>query len=96
VTPDAASGSLTIEVSVSGLQAMSSHVSHVHLGSCEQPGPILFALSQVVADQQGNAVAKSVVQKAYPPAGQHWYVVVHQGPDMQGANAAYLMCGDLA
>ena len=96
VTPDAATGNLTIEVAVTGLQAASSHVSHMHLGSCEQPGPILFALSQVVADGQGNADAKTVVKRAYPPTNQQWYVVVHQGPDMQGANAAYLMCGDLA
>ncbi len=31
----------------------------------------------------------------YPPASGTWYVVVHAGPDMQGTNATYLLCGNL-
>ena len=30
-----------------------------------------------------------------PSASGHWYVVVHAGPDVQGTNATYLMCGNL-
>jgi CHRD domain len=89
------SGTFTLELHISGLAADSSHVSHVHVGSCEQPGNILFALNQVVADGTGVAVTRSEVHASYPPASGHWYVVVHAGPDMQGSNAAYLLCGNL-
>lgn len=93
VTPGATS--TTIELVITALTADSSHVSHVHSGSCQQPGGIIFALNQVVADGTGAADARTTIQAQYPPAAEHWYVVVHAGPDMQGPNAAYLMCGNL-
>ncbi len=87
--------STTIELIITGLAANSTHVSHVHSGSCQQPGGILYALNQVVADGTGAADARTTIQAKYPPATGHWYVVVHAGPDMQGSNATYLMCGNL-
>jgi CHRD domain len=95
VTVTAVSGSVTIALTVSGLPANSSHVSHVHLGSCEQKGGIAFALNQVVADGQGTAHATTTVSQTYPPTNGTWYVVVHAGPDMQATNATYLLCGNL-
>ena len=93
VTPEATQVSL--ELKITGLQASSSHVSHIHIGSCEQRGGIAFALNQVVADGQGVADVKTTLNQHYPPASGHWYVVVHAGPDMQGTNSNYLLCGDL-
>ena len=89
------SGVFTVELQITGLQAGSSHVSHVHVGSCKAPGAIKFALNQVVADGTGAADTRSQVPASFPPASGHWYVVVHQGPDMQGSNAAYMLCGNL-
>ena len=88
-------GFFTVELQISGLQAGSSHVSHVHVGSCKAPGTIKFALNQVVADGTGAADTRSQVPASFPPATGHWYVVVHEGPDMQGSNAAYMLCGNL-
>jgi hypothetical protein len=87
--------STTIELMITGLAANSSHISHVHSGSCQQPGGILYALNQVIADGTGAADTPTTIQVKYPPASGHWYVVVHSGPDMQGSNAVYLMCGNL-
>src|SRR3982750_3695080 len=42
-------GTFTVELQVTGLAADSSHVSHVHAGSCKAPGAIRFALNQVIA-----------------------------------------------
>ncbi len=89
------SNTMTIEVVITGLAPDSAHVSHVHTGSCQKQGGIIFALNQVIADGTGAADTKSTVQAHYPPASGHWYVVVHAGPDMQGANANYLLCGNL-
>jgi len=88
-------GSTSIEVKVTGLQPNSSHVSHVHAGSCQSRGGIARALMLVVANGQGEADAKSTLNDTFPPTGGTWYVVVHSGPDMQGSNALYLLCGNL-
>jgi len=85
----------TIEVKITGLQATSQHVSHIHIGGCQERGSIAFALNPVIADGQGSADTRSTITEKYPPPSGHWYVVVHAGPDMQGSNANYLLCGDL-
>jgi hypothetical protein len=88
-------GSMTIELKITGLQTNSSHVSHIHVGSCAARGGIKFALNQIVADGLGDAHIKTTLKAAYPPATGTWYVVVHAGPDMQGTNSKYLLCGNL-
>jgi hypothetical protein len=85
----------SVELKITGLQASSSHVSHIHLGSCTGRGGIAFALNQVIADGQGNADTKTTLNISYPPPGPKWYAVVHSGPDMQGSNSKYLLCGNL-
>ena len=88
-------GSVTIELKITGLQTNSNHISHVHVGSCTARGGIKFALNQVVADGQGDAHIKTTFKAIYPPTSGTWYVVVHSGPDMQGTNSKYLLCGNL-
>ena len=87
--------SLTVELKVTGLQAASIHVSHIHIGTCTARGGIVRALNPVIADSQGGADTKSTVNLKYPPATGHVYVVVHVGPDMVGTNSKYLLCGNL-
>jgi Cu/Zn superoxide dismutase len=88
-------GTVTLELAISGLQPNSKHVSHIHLGSCQQRGSIAIGLNEVTADAQGKADTKTTISATYPPATGTWYVVVHAGPDMQGTNATYLLCGNL-
>jgi len=87
--------SLTVELKVTGLQAASIHVSHIHIGTCTARGGIVRALNPVIADSQGGADTKSTVNLKYPPTSGHLYVVVHVGPDMVGTNSKYLLCGNL-
>ena len=95
VTLFAGAASTIIEIKLSGLATNSSHVSHIHIGSCQQRGGIAFALNQVIADGQGLADTRTTLNQKYPPTSGHWYVVVHAGPDMQGSSASYLLCGNL-
>ena len=95
ITVFAGQSSTTIELRLSGLVPASSHVSHVHVGSCKARGAVKFALNQVIADGQGEADVRTTLNEKYPPATDHWYVVVHAGPDMQGSNSKYLLCGNL-
>ena len=91
-----ASGSFTVSIQLHGMVASSSHVSHVHVGSCAKPGNIAYALLQVVADAKGNATATSTVGEYYSMPATGWYVNVHEGEDL--TEAEYLpsiSCGDL-
>ena len=95
ITVTAGARTTSVELKITGLQANTSHVSHIHVGSCQVRGGIAFALNQVVADGQGVADTRTTLDIKYPPASGRWYVVVHAGPDMQGASASYLLCGNL-
>jgi CHRD domain-containing protein len=87
--------SFTVELRITGLQSMSVHISHIHIGGCSNHGNIKYALAPVKADDQGAADTKTTVTASYPPKSGSWYVVVHVGPDMVTTNARYLLCGNL-
>jgi hypothetical protein len=95
ITVTAGADTLTVELKIAGLQPKSSHVNHIHIGTCTARGGIKFALNQAIADGQGDADIKTTVKGMYPPTTGKWYVVVHAGPDMNGTNAKYLLCGNL-
>jgi hypothetical protein len=95
ITVTAGPKTTTIELKITGLSASSSHITHVHLGSCAGRGGIAYALNQVVADGQGVSDTKTTFNATYPPTGPKWYVVVHAGPNMQGDNSKYLLCGNV-
>jgi hypothetical protein len=89
-------GSFTVSIQLRGIKASTSHVSHVHIGSCAKPGGVAYALLEVVADAQGNATATSTVAEYYSMPATGWYVNVHEGADL--SEAEYLpsiSCGDL-
>jgi hypothetical protein len=95
ITATTGPDTLTVELKIAGLLPKSSHVNHIHIGTCAARGGIKYALNQVVADGQGDADIKTTVKATYPPTSGKWYVVVHAGPDMNGTNSKYLLCGNL-
>ena len=91
-----ASGSFTVTIKLTGMPANSSHISHVHTGSCAKPGGIAYALSQVIADSSGAATVTSTVPVEFLIPAGGWYVNVHHGPDFTApANGPSISCGDL-
>jgi hypothetical protein len=89
-------GAFRVSIQLTGLVPNSSHVSHVHLGSCAAQGKIAYALLQVVADSAGHATATSTVAEDYALARTGWYVNVHLGEDLsEAAYASSISCGDL-
>jgi CHRD domain len=89
-------GSFTVSIQIHGLQPISSHVSHVHIGSCAKQGNVAYALLQVIADSSGNATATTTVSEYYSMPATGWYVNVHAGPDFtEAAYAPSISCGDL-
>jgi len=90
------SGSFIVSIQIKGMVPNSSHVSHVHIGSCAKPANVAYALLQVVADSSGNATATTTVGEYFSMSQQGWYVNVHTGPDFSEAEyAPSLSCGDL-
>jgi hypothetical protein len=88
--------SFTVTIKLAGLAPNSSHVSHLHAGSCAAPGGIAFALHQVVSDATGAATIASTIPTSYVVPSSGWYVNVHHGPDFSApANAPSDSCGDL-
>ena len=47
-------GSFVVSIQVHGMKPNSSHVSHVHVGTCAKPGGVAYALLEVVADAAGD------------------------------------------
>jgi hypothetical protein len=89
-------GSFTVTIKLSGLAPLSSHASHVHIGSCASPGGIAYALLQVVADSHGQATATTRVAEDYSLPRTGWYVNVHLGPNLDESEyAPSVSCGDL-
>jgi hypothetical protein len=89
-------GSFVVTIKVTGLEAGSSHISHVHTGACAKPGGIAYALQQVIADSTGAATITSTVPADYAVPAGGWYVNVHHGPDFSlPANGPSISCGDL-
>ena len=78
------------------MEPNSSHVSHVHVGTCAKPGGIAYALLQVVADASGKATATSTVAEYYSMPATGWYVNVHEGENLTEAEyVPSISCGDL-
>lgn len=89
-------GSFTVTIRLTGMTPNSSHVSHVHTGSCAKSGAIAYALQQVIADSSGAATVTSTVNVDYSVPAGGWYVNVHHGPDLTvPANGPSISCGDL-
>jgi hypothetical protein len=89
-------GAFKVSIQLHGMVPNSSHVSHVHVGTCANQGSIAYALLEVVADSSGNATATSTVADSYSSARTGWYVNVHSGPDMTETEyVASVSCGDL-
>jgi hypothetical protein len=88
---------ITVTLSLHGLAPNTTHMAHIHIGTCAAQGPVLFALRPVVADAQGNAMTVTrITDHTLPPA--QWYINVHEAGTMaammtpEGFNP--IACGD--
>jgi CHRD domain len=71
---------LSVTVHATGITP-GPHAAHIHLGSCQSQGPVLYMLRDLVADRHGT-IRRAVrvftnVTKPIPARG--WYLNIHQG-----------------
>jgi hypothetical protein len=80
LTYDPVAQTLTITVSATGLTP-GAHAAHIHVGSCQNQGGVLYMIPDLTASQSGSITgAKRVltgVSAPIPAAG--WYLNLHQG-----------------
>jgi hypothetical protein len=95
---------LTVTVRASGLTP-GPHAAHIHLGSCESQGPVLYMLKDLVANRRGQIThAVRVFTHVTTPVPAHgWYLNIHQGNSRDilsnGQPTIYfrpLLCADIA
>ncbi len=72
-----ASGKLTVKISMSGLTPNSTHIAHIHKGSCEAQGAVLYPLTSVAADASGKGTSTTLVSNLPSIPAKGWYVNVH-------------------
>jgi hypothetical protein len=103
LTYDPSAKTLTVAARATGLVAGSAHAVHVHSGSCDAQGKVLYHLNDLVAKSDGVAETTTVipnVDQAPPTSG--WYVNVHLGSGDQiekdGKPTLYfapILCGNV-
>lgn len=80
---DAGTGTTSVVVRVEGLQPGTTHIAHLHRGTCAalQPGLIIHDLGPLVANVRGIAVDRTVIEgSTVGLADCDWWVAVHEGP----------------
>lgn len=90
-------GVLQVQVMVSGLAPNSVHPEHIHAGTCDAGGGVVFPLNDLTAGTDGTATSTTTING--PPwlaiLSRGWFINVHQGPTMSGGGATPISCGDV-
>ena len=73
---------LTVKLTLTGLQPGTSHAAHIHAGSCESQGAVVHSLNKVVADSSGNYNGTTTIKNVSSLPGSGWYVNVHYSTDL--------------
>jgi plastocyanin len=86
---------MKVLVNVSGLTPNTSHPIHIHLGTCDYNGPILYYLNTLVADSKGYASSTTIITNVTMLPNVGWYINIHQGPTLSGSGANPIACGNV-
>lgn len=93
---DAGTGGTAVVVRVEGLRPGTTHIAHIHRGSCTalQPGLIIADLGPLVANAHGIAVDRTVIDDSTAGlADCDWWVAVHEGPANASPQTAAIAVG---
>jgi hypothetical protein len=80
ITYDSAAQTLTVTVTAYGLNP-GPHAAHIHLGSCQNQGPVMYMLADFTADARGDIIdqTRTVNGVTSVPGPGNWYLNLHQG-----------------
>ncbi len=87
---------LTVTLVLSGLQPDSTHAAHIHAGSCQSQGAVVYPLDVVKADSSGNASETTTIPNVKTIAASGWYINVHQSTNLSAQTGFDpIACGDV-
>ena len=76
---DQATDKLTVHVSAHGLTP-GKHAAHIHAGSCQRQGDVLYMLPDLIAGANGSVnQTVTITDGATAPPATGWYLNIHQG-----------------
>ena len=80
VAYDPSAQTITVTLNATGLTP-GAHAAHIHSGSCQAQGAVLYMLMDFQADSSGNIVneTRTVTGVTSMPAAGTWYLNLHQG-----------------
>ena len=91
---DMGSGKIKVDVTFKGYAPNSEHAGHIHSGSCEQNGPVVYPLTSVKADANGNATSSTEVAAPFSEVTNgKYYVNFHVALNPPGGG---ITCGNIA
>lgn len=77
---DREANTLSVRVNATGLQPNTRHALHIHSGSCQVQGPVVYSIPDLVAGPGGSATSMITIRRVMSPTlSQGWYVNVHEG-----------------
>jgi hypothetical protein len=92
-------GKLTVKVTLSGLVPNSTHIVHLHDGTCVAQGAVHTALDPIVADASGYGTSTTTIDSV-DSIPSNVYVNVHFGGTMEELSTQTgndpIACGDVA
>jgi hypothetical protein len=92
--------SLTVKIFLFRLAPNSTHMAHIHSGSCENQGPVVHKLNAVHADAVGFGTSTTTVSDVSSIPDTGWYVNVHRGATMDalGDQTGFdpIACGNIS
>lgn len=73
---------LLVTITMTGLEPTSVHKAHIHSGSCQSQGGVVYPLTDVTADTAGNATSTTTIANVSSIPTSGWYVNVHRGVNL--------------
>jgi len=102
VTYDRAAQTLTVDISARGFVPGSTHAAHIHQGTCQAQGSVVYMLPDLVADASGNIHVTRTLTGVTTPPTSGWYLNIHLGDSnhiLAGGNPTLafqpLLCGNV-
>ncbi len=92
--------SLVVKIFLFRVTPNSDHVAHIHSGSCEDQGPVVYKLNLVHADAVGFGTSTTTVSDVSSIPDTGWYVNVHRAATMDelGDQTGFdpIACGNIS
>lgn len=90
-------GGLTVTVTLHDLVPHSTHMLHIHTGSCASQGKVVYSLKSVVANASGVGTSTTVIPGVASIPDSGWYINAHLGPSLNTQTGFDpIACGDIA